>query len=195
MSTTPHAPSPSFDQLWAGLNAGDQDAARKLYERFIDQLIRLAAKKLKYQLGSHADPEDVAHSVFESFFEGLQGRAFEARNWGMVFGLLAHITFRKCLKRKRSEMQARRNPGAPVGPLDAIEAATASPGPAEEAMVAELLGAALGRLDPLERQVIDAHLGGRTTDATAQQVGLSTRTVQRIITEFRNRLEQLLRDE
>ena len=192
MSFTPPDSSPSFDHFWASLNAGDKDAARIPYERFIDQLIRLATKELKFKLGSQADPESVAHSVFESFFEGVQENKIEARNWGMVFGLLAHITFRKCLKRKRAEMRDRRNPGKPIAPLDEIQAATASPGPAEMAMMTELLDLALQGLDADERTVVDAYMTGLTTDAVAQQVGLSMRTVQRVIERFCHKLEELL---
>src|SRR5262245_9459658 len=135
MAANESAPTPSFVDVFTGLDAGDQDAARRLYERFVDQLIRLASRKLKYQLGSGADPESVAHSVFESFFEGMHQKQFELRNWGMVFGLLAHITFRKCMRRKRSEMQARRNPGGRQVNMEDWEAAAGTPGPAEEALV------------------------------------------------------------
>ena len=191
MNSTPSSSS-SFEQLWGGLNSGDQEAARKLYERFVDQLIRLATTKLKYQLGSNADPESVAQSVFQSFFEGLQRHQFEARSWGMVFGLLSHITFRKCLKRKRAEMQARRNPGTPVSPLGEFEAAAGSPGPAEQAMVKELLETALAGFDANELVMINTYMEGQTTDTVAQKVGLTARTVQRVIEKFRTRLEQLL---
>jgi DNA-directed RNA polymerase specialized sigma24 family protein len=131
--------------------------------------------------------------VFESFFEGIQDHKIEARNWGMVFGLLAHITFRKCLKRKRAEMRDRRNPGKPVAPLDEIQAATANPGPSELVMMTELLDLALKGLDANERVVVDAYMTGLTTDAVAQQVGLSMRTVQRVIERFCRKLEELLR--
>jgi RNA polymerase sigma-70 factor, ECF subfamily len=188
-----HAPpSPSFLEVWAGLAAGDQDAARHLYERFIDHLVRSAAARLKYRFGSGADPESVAHSAFESFFEGVKADRYEFRNWAAVFGLLSHITFRKCLRRKRAETRQRRDPGAPVAPLGDWEAATAAPGPDEEAMVAELLQSALDGFDPDERAMLDAYLQGTTPDEVAQTVGLTVRTVQRVVARFRDRLESLL---
>ncbi|MBY0512838.1 MAG: hypothetical protein K2P78_02885 [Gemmataceae bacterium] len=185
-------PTQSFLDVFTGLDAGDQDAARRLYERFVDQLIRLAARKLKYQLGSGADPESVAHSVFESFFEGMQQKQFELRNWGMVFGLLAHITFRKCMRRKRAEMQARRNPGGHQVELPDWEAAAGSPGPQEEAMVADLLRTALDGFDPDERAVIEEYMSGATVDGVANKVGLSERTVHRVVARFRARLAELM---
>jgi RNA polymerase sigma factor (sigma-70 family) len=184
--------TPSFADVFAGLDHGDQEAARKLYERFIDQLIRLAGRKLKYQLGSAADPESVAHSVFESFFEGVQRKRFELRNWGMVFGLLAHIAFRKCLRRKREEMQGRRIPGGKLNPLEGWEVVTAAPGPEEEAMVADLLATALEDLDADERSIIEEYMKGVTVDGVARQVKLSERTVHRVVARFRTKLQELM---
>ena len=192
MPSEPNSPTPSFADIFAGLELGDQEAARKLYERFIDQLIRLASRKLKFQLGSGADPESVAHSVFESFFEGVSRKQFELRNWGMVFGLLAHITFRKCLRRKRREMQERHIPGGKLLAIDDWEAINPTPGPEEEAMVADLLATALAEFDAEERMVIEEYMKGVTVDSVAQQVKLSERTIHRVVAKFRAKLQELM---
>jgi RNA polymerase sigma factor (sigma-70 family) len=191
MPDEPTSPSPSFAEVFAGLERGDQDAARSLYERFIEQLIRMAGRKLQNKLVSRADPESVAHSVFESFFDGVNRKRFELRNWGMVLGLLAKITLRKCLRRKRQEMQARRFPGAKLNPLEEWEAIAATPGPDEEAMMADLMTTALADFDADERTVIDEYMKEQTVDSVTQHVKLSERTVHRIIARFRRRLEEL----
>lgn len=189
----PHpAPDSSFAEIVAGLIGGDQEAARRLYVRFVDDLVRLAGRRLRYQLGSRADPESVAHSAFESFFRGVAGGRVEVRNWGMVYGLLAHITFRKCLKRKRHESRVRRAGEAASVSLGDWEAAAAQTGPDEEAMLADLLETALAQFDPDERAVIDSLMQGATPEEVAGRVRLSSRTVYRVRDRFRESLEQLL---
>lgn len=182
--------SPSLDAVLAGLAAGDQDAARRIHERFVDSLIRLAARRLGRDLGPRVDPESVAQSVFLSFFTRQKRGEYQLYNWGMVFGLLAHITFKKCLNRIRFERQAKRDAAAAV-PLDWQPVAD-GPGPAEEAEVAELLAKALADFDPDERAMIDGHLSGEPTAKVAERVGMSTRSVQRAVEEFRDRLLALL---
>lgn len=179
---------PSLADCLARLSAGDQAAAREIYERYVHRLVGLAAARLGRKLGPLADPESVAHSVLESFFDGHRKGAFALHNWGMVFGLLSHITFRKCLNRHRDLRRAKRGGGEAAESFEDWKAADAAPGPAEAAALAELLDGVLARFGPDERAVLDAYLGGATADAVAGQVRLSTRTVQRVVERFRKQL-------
>jgi DNA-directed RNA polymerase specialized sigma24 family protein len=183
--------TPSFDHIMAGLSVSDQDAAKKLYERYIDQLIRLAARKLDRKLGARVDPESVAHSVFESFFEGLQKAEFELHNWGMVFGLLAHITFNKCLNRRRFHTQKKRDAGLVVS-FDDWQAVATQPGPVDEAVMTELVEKALAAFDDDDRAIIDTFMSGVTKDESAKRHKCSVRSVERVLQEFRENLEALL---
>lgn len=189
-----NASSSSLEAVLAGLSAGDQDAARRLHERYVQALIRLAARRLGRDLGPRADPESVAQSVFLSFFLRQRRGDYQLYSWPMVYGLLAHITFRKCLNRIRHHRQEKRDPG-PVQPLEDWTAAARDPGPDEEAMVADLLNRALADCDDDERAMIDGVLAGESAAKVAERVGLSTRTVQRTVEEFRERLFGLLDQE
>lgn len=182
--------TPSFDHIMAGLTTGEQDAARKLYERYIDQLISLAARKLDRRLGARVDPESVAHSVFESFFEGVQKEEFQLHNWGMVFGLLAHITFNKCLNRKRHHTRQKRD-GGPHVAFDDWQAVAAQPGPVDEAIMAELVEKALATFDDDDRGIVDTFMSGASKDDTAKAHRCSVRSVERVLQEFRQNLERL----
>lgn len=184
---------PSLADCLTRLSEGDQAAARQIYERFVDRLIHLAARRLDRQLGAKADPESVAHSVFESFFERQQAGQFSLHNWGMVFGLLSHITFRKCLSRNRDLRREKRGGDADAVSFEDWQKAAAAPGPDEAAMVAEALEAVLARFDPDARAVLDVYLAGNTVEAVAAQVKLTTRTVQRVLERFRKQLLDQLR--
>ena len=181
----------SFLVTFAGLQISDQQAARNIYERFIDQLVRLAAKRLNHKLGSQADPESVAISVFESFFDRQAKGEFSLHNWGMVLGLLSHITFRKCLNRNRDLMAQKRN-ATGVVPFEEWQKAASGPGPEQEVMVQDLLEFAMSVFDEEEREVIEAYMQGSTTEAVANQKQFSKRTVQRILERFRARVQELM---
>jgi len=189
-----HQPSPSFVEVINGLQVNEQTAARKIYERFIDQLIRLAANRLHRPLGADADPEDVAHSVMESFFAGHAEGKFEVHNWSMVYGLLAHITLRKCLNRIRHLTAQKRDVNATSSFAD-WEYAANGPGPDEEAMVADLLDKVLREFDEDQREVIEAFMQGASKETVAIKVRLSVRTIDRIVERFRGRLMELLSQE
>ncbi|WP_165247689.1 RNA polymerase sigma factor [Paludisphaera soli] len=184
-------PDPSFQIVLDALDAGDQDAARAIYERFVDRLVALAARKLDRRLGAKVDPESVAQSAFESFFKRRGRGEYQLRDWGMVYGLLSHIAFRKCLNRNRDQRRLRRDASRDVA-FEDWQAADRGPGPEDEAAMDELLEKALSGCDPDQRAMIDAFLGGADAETVARRVGLSTRTVQRTLERFRGRLEALV---
>lgn len=186
--------SSSFHLAMAGLQTGQQQAARQIYERFVDQLIRLDAKRLNRKLGAQADPESVALSVFESFFERQAKGEFALHNWGMVLGLLSHIAIRKCLNRNRALTTQKRGAGAAI-PFEDWQKAAAGPTPEDEIMVADLLTHALSRFEDEEREMIDAYMQGATTEAVATQTGFSKRTIERVLERFRTLLRELLGNE
>jgi DNA-directed RNA polymerase specialized sigma24 family protein len=183
--------SPSLDVVLAGLSAGDHDAARRLHAKFVDPLIRLANQKLGRDLGPRADPESVAQSVFLSFFVRQKRGEYQFSNWAMVYGLLAHITFRKCLNRRRHHHAAKRDGGV-LAPLEDWQATAGGPGPDDEAMVADLLAKALVGFDDEEREMIDNYLRGETPTRVAERMKCSKRTVQRAKAAFEERLLALL---
>ncbi len=133
-------------------------------------------------------------SVFESFFDGHRKGEFTFHNWGMVLGLLSHITFRKCLNRNRDGRAQKREAGRGLT-LEDWRAATADPGPDQVAMVRDLIDRALADFDADERSILDRFLAGATVDAVAVAVHFSTRTVHRVIEQFRKRLEAQLAED
>jgi DNA-directed RNA polymerase specialized sigma24 family protein len=59
-----------------GLRAGDQEAARKLWEGYFHKLVRLIERKLPAQSRRAFDEEDVALSAFKSFCFGVAEERF-----------------------------------------------------------------------------------------------------------------------
>ena len=83
---------------WIGdLRTGDRDeASRLLWERYFERLARLAQGRLRAASRGSADGEDVALSVFDSFFQGIAaGRFPDLGNRDDLWRLLVTITARK----------------------------------------------------------------------------------------------------
>src|SRR5687768_17015475 len=82
-------------QLLQGHEAGDQDATTELFNRYVDQLIRLARHRLAPKLARRIDPEDVVQSAYRSFFTAAGQGRFVLERSGDLWRLLAGITLNK----------------------------------------------------------------------------------------------------
>ncbi len=192
-------PNDSFHELIAGLNRNDQEAAKRLYERYITSVIRLASRNLDPRLGARVDAESLAHSVMESFFDGHQNREIEVDSWAALYGFLSKVTIRKALNRNRLHHQKKRNDrvdaqgnkrGAPVS-LEEHLAANPEAGPAEIAEINDLIEVAKGRLDGDHRKIIEVFLQNGSKEDTAEQTEFSTRTVERVLEKFKRIISEL----
>ena len=86
----------SITRWFGSLQAGDRDAAQKLWERFSSRLIGLAKVRLRTAPRRMADEEDAVLSAFDSFCRGAeQGRFPQLRDRGELWNLLVTITVRK----------------------------------------------------------------------------------------------------
>src|SRR5262249_16338172 len=88
----------SFSQVADGLQQSDDEAARRVFERFAGRLIALARSQLDERLRQKVDPEDVVQSAFRSFFHRCGDGRFTLDSWDGVWSLLVLITLRKCGK-------------------------------------------------------------------------------------------------
>ena len=190
-------PNDSFINLMGGLNQGDQDAARQVYERYSQRLVALASQRLDKRLGAKVDPESVMQSVMQSFFDGQAKDEYVIDSWVALYGLLSKVTVRKALNRNRLHRQRKRNDRldaqgnerpAPVA-FEDFQAACREPGPAQLAELRDLIESGLGKLNPTERKIIESFLDTGSSEEAALLFGVSTRTVQRVVKMFREYLE------
>ena len=78
--------------------AGNAEAQQELWDRFFPQLLRLAKSRLQRAPQRLGDEEDVALSVFQSFFRGIQENRFPSlRGEGDLWRLLSSMTHRKAI--------------------------------------------------------------------------------------------------
>src|SRR4051794_32004303 len=96
------------------LQAGNQDAAQQLWERYFQQLVRLAQKRLPSRLRRQSDEEDVALSAFNSFCRAAAaGHYPKLADREDLWRLLVTITAHKAIHAARHAKRLKR--GGPNG--------------------------------------------------------------------------------
>src|SRR5262245_28511527 len=106
---------------WIGeLSGGDPDeAARQLWQRYFEQLVRLARVKLRDAPRGLADEEEVALSGFDALVQGAAAGRFPGLGAREdLWRLLVTITARKASNRRRDEGRQKRGGGRVVGAAD-----------------------------------------------------------------------------
>jgi DNA-directed RNA polymerase specialized sigma24 family protein len=183
----------SVTQWVSDLKAGDRsEAARLLWQRYFERLARLAQCRLHAAARGPADGEDVALSVFDSFFQGVAaGRFPDLGNRDNLWRLLVTITARKAHNQRRNEGRQKRGGGRVIG-----EGALAGAGPMGDDFMAQVVGnepspefavmvadeyrRLFGSLsDESLRVVALPKLDGHSNEEIARSLDCSLRTVER----------------
>jgi RNA polymerase sigma-70 factor (ECF subfamily) len=191
------AASSSFTNIMSRLRAGDETAAREVFQRFVDQLVRLARRQFDAVLRHKVDPEDVVLSAYKSFFLRYGEGKLEVQDWGNLWSLLTVITLRKCLDRveyhraecRDVQREATAKPGVP-GTEPWWEAVAREPTPEEAAVLAETVEELLRALKDDERPILELSLQGYTTQEICAELGRSERTVRRLRERIKKQLER-----
>jgi RNA polymerase sigma factor (sigma-70 family) len=187
------------------LPSGDPAAAQQLWQRYFQDLVRLARRHLGRTLRRAADEEDVALSAFDSFCRGAAaGRFPQLQDRDDLWQVLVVVTTRKAIdlvhherRRKRGggnvldEAAYRGSAGSPAEPPDLGLIIGREPTPAFAAEVAEELERLLARLpDAPLRALALLKLEGYTNEEIATQLGCAVSTVQRRLRLIRGAWEQ-----
>jgi RNA polymerase sigma-70 factor (ECF subfamily) len=187
----------SFTDLMQRVAAGNEDAATDLFQRYARRLVALAASRLDPLTRQKIDPEDVAQSVWKSFFLRHGEGEFVLAGWSDLWTLLAVVTVRKCATRAAYFRTARRNVSREAVPVadatdDGWKLESDEPSPVETAILTEAVQTLLAELHPRDRDVLVLSLQGLSVTETAERIGRAERTVRRIMEEVRERLESML---
>jgi RNA polymerase sigma-70 factor, ECF subfamily len=186
----------TFPQLLARVREGDDEAAAVIFRRFVDQLAAKAHRHLAPAVRRQADPEDVVQSVYRTFFRRVREGQFQLDHWGSLWGLLTRITVRKCsrvggrVKKRPGEVSLASGEDSVESGLD-WAALAREPSPAEAAALNDTLDTVLAPLRETHREVVVLTLQGYTQEEIAEQVGCSSRTVRRVLTQVQDELQKL----
>ena len=174
-------------ELLARWSGGDQDAAREIFERYVDRLTRLARVRLSAKLAARLDADDVVMSAYRSFFVGARDGRFTLKESGDMWRLLAEITMHKLYRAAEHHRARRRSVAKEVSTRAADsrfdELISREPAPDEVAAVADELEVVLAALPPIGRRVLELRLRGEAIDDIAREIRRSTKTVRRWLDE------------
>jgi RNA polymerase sigma factor (sigma-70 family) len=180
------------------LKAGDQEAARPLWQRYFRRLVGLARKKLADAPRRTADEDDLAQMAFASFCRGAQqGRFPHLDDRYSLWDLLVTITVRKATNLQVHERRQKRGAGRAQAQADGHDSDTAGPlagvadsepTPAFAAQVAEECQRLLRLLeDDRLRSIAVWKMEGHTTEEISAKLGCTPRTVERKLRVIRAR--------
>jgi RNA polymerase sigma-70 factor (ECF subfamily) len=180
----------SFDDLLQQLRHRDNDAARRVFERFQRRLIGLARAKLDGRVRQKIEAEDVVQSVFGTVFRRLAEGQFRLESWGSLWALLTCITVRKCYAARRRvgrEVAAQTAQGDSVSGWEFIDR---EPTPVEAATLAEMVQDLLRGLNDAEKDIAGMILRGISPNDVSERLGCTQSKVYRVRKLLRNRLER-----
>jgi len=190
--------------LWiAGVKQAEDEAAQQLWNRYFEQLVRLARRKLAGGRRRIADEEDVALSAFHSFCQAARkGRFPKLTDRDGLWRLLMQMTARKAISQLRREGARKRGGGlvrgesALMGPDGSLTPAGLNqvvgemPTPEFAALVAEECGALFDQLEPDLQEIAMAKMQGQTNAEIAAQRDCSVSTIERSLRLIRKLWER-----
>jgi DNA-directed RNA polymerase specialized sigma24 family protein len=179
--------------IWIdGIKAGDGSDIERLWDRYFERLVRLAAARLPAHSRRSFDEEDVALSAFQSFCDRAgRGQFPQLSDRDDLWRLLATITVRKALDTIRQQSRQKRGGGQVLGESALLvgagtegeglaEVLSREPTPDEVAGFADDYHRFLARLqEPPLRTIALRRLEGQTTREIARALDVSTKTVER----------------
>lgn len=174
---------------------GDDQAAKELFDRYLERLVALARRRLSQRMASRVDPEDIVQSVFRTFFGRLKDGQFEFADQDDLCKLLMRITVHKTLRQVAYHKADKRSPNLELGQGEEGQERLYAlldrePTPEATAMFLDQLEHFLNRLRPQERKILEMRMQGYSNDEIAAKLGIYDRKIRRIIERVRGLAEQ-----
>jgi RNA polymerase sigma-70 factor (ECF subfamily) len=189
--------SPEDQALIDLLRQGDQDAARQLYDTYLERLVVLARRRISQRLASRVDPEDVVQSVFRTFFTRIKDGRFVFEEDDDLCKLLAQITLHKTLRQVAFHKAAKRDPSKETDQGEHHREqllALLDRGPTPEAQVTFLdqLESLLSRLPEKARRIIELRLQGHDNKSIMKELNIPyDRDIRRVVERVREIAENM----
>lgn len=177
-------------ELLARIKNGDEEAARELLSRYESKVRLVVRRQLPRLLRSRFDSIDFLQSVWGSFFHRIQTESNDLNEEENLIAFLAWAARNKVIDEYRRAATQKQN----IHREESIESrgnreTTLASGdtPSELAQAHETFDR-LSHLLPEDRRVIlELKAAGYSCGEIGDRLGLSERTVQRVLEELRNR--------
>jgi RNA polymerase sigma-70 factor (ECF subfamily) len=191
---TPAQSTASDRSLLRRLQLGQADASTALYLRYAERLLALAAAQSSPDLARRVDPEDIVQSVFRTFFRRASLGHYTVPDGEELWKLLLVIALNKVRATGAFHRAAKRDVRRTSGGEAFDRAVESQSGPDEDALnflrlvVEELLQG----LPEVHRRMVELRIEGHEVNDIAAAVQRSKRSVERVLQDFRQRLDALI---
>src|SRR4051794_19294813 len=176
---------------------GQADASTELYLRYAGRLRALATSQSSPDLARRVDPEDIVQSVFRTFFRRVSQGHYAIPDGEEIWKLLLVIALNKVRAtgayHRASKRDVRRTSGG-----EAFERAVESR-PGGDGAALDTLRMVIDELlqgqQEAHRRMIEMRIEGYEMAEIAAAVRRSKRSVERVLQDFRARLDAMIHDE
>lgn len=188
-------PHPRTDaSLLRRIKAGEDDAATELYRRYAGRLIDLAAAKTSSDVKQRVDPEDIVQSVFRTFFRRASLGEYEVPDGDELWKLFLVIGLNKIRAVAGYHKAAKRDVRHTAGGEAAIAADAAKQDDVALRTLQLTIDELLAPLPETHREIIRMRIDGYEVAEISARVRRAKRSVERILQEFRQKLQGLIHD-
>jgi len=188
------------------VKAGDSSAANRIWQHYFDRLVRSVRGRLQGQNRATSDEEDIALSVFDSFYNAAEnGRFPDLSDRDDLWRLLLRMAARKVVDKRRHDFRQRRGGDVKLHSLghagngnapdagSVIEAIGDEPSPEMVLMMQESVEQLFSHLGVGKlRDLAVAKLEGYTNAELARRFSCSERTIERRLHLIREKCQQEL---
>lgn len=183
-----------FSRLLNEARSGSDAAATRLVQMYGPHVVRAVRRNLSRELRNKFDSGDFAQAVWASFFTAFQ--AIPALDQpGQLISLLSSMARNKVVDETRRRLDTlkydvqRERPLQSVGEGDEAVATSRDPTPSQIAIARERWVRMLRDQPVQHQQIIRQRLMGRTNPSIAANLGISERTVRRVIERLMRGME------
>ena len=173
---------------------GEQDAATQLYLRYSSRLQSWATRQTSSAFVTRFDEEDVVQSVFRTLFRRVAEGLYDVPPGEELWQLLLVVALNKIRRLATFHRAQKRSVDKTFG-SDALETARFRNQSEDETSMRILrfvLDDLLSSLPDTHREIVRLRIDGHKTNEIAEQTGRSSRTVERVLKGFRQKLSGLL---
>jgi RNA polymerase sigma factor (sigma-70 family) len=176
--------------LLARIRAGDENAARELLTRYEPQVRLVVRRQLPKLLRSRFDSIDFLQSVWGSFFRRMKSASGEFEDPQYLVAFLARAARNKVIDEYRRALSQKQDKRLEEPLWGARGLAGDVDSPSEVAQAHEAFSLLRERLPENRRGILELKAQGLTSREIGERLGLSERTVRRVLEELRHQAEQ-----
>lgn len=175
-----------FASLVAQLKEGSQDAAWNLVELYGPHILRVVRRTLSREIRPKFDSQDFVQAVWVSFF-AHRDRLLDVERPEQLIGLLAAMARHKIIDEVRRRLDTQKHDVRRERSMDDSNVvlrdtlASSDPTPSQIAMARERWNQLMTSQPDHYREIVSLRLAGETHQAIAEKLGISQKTVQRVL--------------